>query len=182
MTIDFTLLNPGFAKVAENLLDILQEEGYVFEPVAGFRSMQEQAKLWRQSRTKAVINEQITSLEAQGCEYLANVLRSVGPQYGLHVTNALPGMSEHEWGEAMDVRFVMMSRGAQSYEEIDNPPNWAAGPDFYKLYADKAVSLGLTAGYYFHSFQDKGHVQFNKIEIPQRYTLKEINDHFASLA
>ena len=39
---------------------------------------------------------------AQKANFLASVLDGVGPQHGPHVTNALPGLSWHQWGEAVD--------------------------------------------------------------------------------
>lgn len=163
MTFNFSDLNPEFAKKAEDLLDALQNRGYTFQPTSGLRTLESQAKLWRQSRTKDVIYAEMERLRSLDCNYLADVIANVGPQYGAHVTNAIPGLSTHNWGEAMDVISVPRTKDDTIY---------------YKKLADQAVKMGLCAGYYFKSFPDQGHIQLQTKEILQRMTLKDVNDHF----
>lgn len=62
------------------------------------------------------------------------------------VTNAEPGQSQHNFGKAFDVAFT----GSVPYPTDDK---------VWKAIADIGVSIGLTAGYYFHSFQDKPHFE-----------------------
>lgn len=62
------------------------------------------------------------------------------------VTNAKPGQSQHNFGKAFDVCFT----GTIPYPTDDK--KWRA-------IADIGVSLGLTAGYYFKSFQDRPHFE-----------------------
>ena len=52
----------------------------------------------------------------------------------------------------------------------------------YETYAEEAQAIGLRAGYYFTGdFQDRPHVQMFNQEVPTKYTLKQINDHFSGL-
>lgn len=158
--IDFTLLDPAFASKAQQLVQEMKDDGYDIYPYYGLRTVQEQAKLWRQSRSSAVINKQINLFRENGCDFLADVLNDVGAQNGAWATNALPGYSWHNWSQAMD---CLITDGTHAD---------------YGVYADTARDLGLTAGYYF-SHYDGVHVQLSEYEIPHLYTMKEINDHFS---
>lgn len=184
MTFNFKDLIPDFATKAEQLLDALQEGGLTFQPTSGLRTVESQANLWRQSRTKAVINQKLQELRDAKCDYLASVIEGVGAQYGPHVTNAIPGLSAHNWGEAMDCSFINIEIHPGAFEPLpDNtkiePLNSMLKPikvNYYKILADKAVELGLCAGYYFKSFPDPGHIQYHTQEILQRMTLQQVND------
>ena len=165
--IDFSQLNPDFADKAKQLLDLMQTQGFQITPTTGVRTLEQQDILWRQSRTTDVINAEFDKLHASNAIYLAAHLCSVGPQYGPHVTNAILGYSWHNWGEAMDV--------------LIEPRDGYTEDQLYKAYADNAVTLGLTAGYYFKNFQDMDHVQLRAQEIPDLYTLVQVNAHFQGL-
>ncbi len=138
-------------------------------PVCGYRSLVEEAKLWRQSRSTAEILEKIAQLKSDNCDYLAGILESVGPCNGPWATNTIPGLSWHNWRQAID--FAWEDKGF-----ID----WNGDSDAYKTLADEAIKLGLTPGYYFHK-RDAGHIQFNAKEVPEVYTLQDVNDHFKGL-
>src|SRR6185369_14731386 len=95
----------------------------------------------------------IASLRDQGAPFLAHCLESVGPQSGDPVTNAIPGLSWHQWGEAMDCVWI-----------VDGAAEWSTtrkvnGVNGYRAYANEAVRLGLTAGGFFRSLKDWPHVQ-----------------------
>lgn len=76
-------------------------------PNAGLRDPFEQAKLWRQSRSIEEILAAIDELRSVGAPFLAHCLESVGPQHGDPVTNAPPGYSWHQWGEAVDCFWLL---------------------------------------------------------------------------
>lgn len=160
MTVDFTLLDPKFATICTTLIQNCANKGIKIVPVSGLRTLQEQAILWRQSRSTETINVQIAIYRNNDCDYMADLLEGVGPHEGAHVTNALPGYSWHNWGQALD---CVVNIGS------------------YSDYANQACLLGLTAGYNFKSFPDIGHVQLSTYEIPSLYTMKEVNDHFQNL-
>jgi peptidoglycan L-alanyl-D-glutamate endopeptidase CwlK len=125
-------------------------------PYFGLRSPQQQAKLWRQSRSRAAITAGIKRLRDNGAPWLANILETTNAPKDKHVTNALPGLSWHQWGEALDC-----------YREIGGKPNW--DDRNYKEYADIAETneIGLTAGGHWSSFQDWPHVQLRSAAGPQ---------------
>ena len=62
----------------------------------------DQAILRRQSRSTQEIHDKIQELKSKGAHFIVNCLESVGSQAGRHVTNAIPGLSWHQWGESLD--------------------------------------------------------------------------------
>lgn len=164
MTLDFSLLDPKFSSLAQQLVQDMTDKGYGMIPYYGLRTLEAQAKLYRQSRSTALIATAIKMLKDNECDYLANIMESVGPQpRGPWSTNALPGESYHNWGLAMDC-LIADDRS-----------------DDYKIYANHALELGLTAGYYFRSV-DMGHVQLGSSSLPHGYNIKQINDHFVTIS
>lgn len=68
---------------------------------------------------------------------------------GKVVSNAKPGQSAHNFGLAVDL-WPLDGNG-----DFD----WGANDKLFKVLADIAVDMGLTAGYYFHSIHDAPHVE-----------------------
>lgn len=160
-----------FRQKAEELLAKCAQRGVEMRPYCTLRSPFDQAKLWRQSRTWEEVQAKIQELKDAGADFLAFCFESVGPQNGRHVTNAPPGFSWHQWGEAVDC-FWVVEGGAEwsTRKEID-------GVNGYKVYAEEAVNLGLEAGGYWSRLKDWTHVQLRSDSNPGRvYTLMEIND------
>ena len=171
MTIDFTLLDQQFANNIQLLLDNCAKQGYTIVPYYGYRSLESQAKLWRQSRHIDEINTKLGQLKQVGCDYLVEIIESVGPQpMAKWATNAIPGLSWHNWGKAVDC-YWLMENGCS---------NWTGSSPGYKVLGQQAKSLGLRWGGDF-STPDWGHVQAPQEEITKLLTLKEVNDHFESL-
>src|SRR5688500_11665145 len=106
MAADLEPLVPEFRAKVDQLITRCQREGVEMRPYFAIRTPFEQAKLWRQSRTREEIMNRMATLRAAGAEFLAHCIESVGPQNGLHVTNAPPGLSWHQWGEAVDCVWV----------------------------------------------------------------------------
>jgi len=77
---------------------------------------------------------------------------------GKVVSNAKPGQSAHNFGYAVDLW------------PLDGNGNfdWNADQKLFKVMADIAVSMGLTAGYYFKSFFDMPHVEDKKWKVSQK--------------
>ena len=145
---------------AQELLAKCLSKGVEMRPSQTVRTPLEQAKLWRQSRTRSDIVAQINRFHLDGAEFLAFCLDSVGPQSGDPVTNAPPGLSWHQWGEAMDCFWV-----------VDGSAEWStrrlvAGVNGYQVYAEEAKRLGLTPGGYFRSLKDWPHVQLRTDSSP----------------
>lgn len=141
----------------------------------GLRTPWEQAKLWRRSRSTAMVLERIKALRDNGADFLAKVLEDVGPQpSGKKVTNAIPGYSWHQWGEAVD-----------SYWEVNGNANWSSteihnGVNGYQVYAEEAEKMGMVAGGYW-SIGDWPHVHYPGEDSPSdKYSLLEINAEMES--
>jgi len=164
-------LTPEFENQARQLIvEVENRHGYIMRPFFTRRTVYVQAKLWRQSRGAAEIERAIDRLTRRGATFLAKVLRDVGPQYGKWATNALPGLSWHNWGRAVDC-FLL----------IDGHACWDDDHIGYRMYAETAKELGLVAGYFWggHS-QDPVHVQPTKARVIESKTWAEINDAMQS--
>lgn len=165
MTVDWTLLNNSFSIKLQNLLNICEKEGIIMKPYSGFRSLTDQAKIWRQSRSTTEVNDEINKLNTNGAPYLASVIQNVGPQkMGPELTNAIPGYCWHNYGQAMDC-----------YLEENGQANWNGEAQGYKVYGQLAAESGLKWG---GDFGDWDHVQLNQKEVPDILTLKQVNDSF----
>lgn len=112
------------------------------------RTLQEQARLYRQGREISVINTKVASLRAKGYDELADILINVGPQHGdTIVTNAGPGESWHNFGEAFDA--VPLK---------DGKAIWSNGPD-YKIYGEAVRSVGMQWAGDWTNFREFPHAQ-----------------------
>lgn len=162
---DYNDLDPKLADGVREVVRRCKTDGYKLVPYFGLRTPWEQAKLYRQSRSTAEINSRVQELRSNGAPFLAEVLDSVGPQpSGPKVTNAPPGLSWHQWSEAVD-----------SYWWLNGQIEWFK-TEGYKVYADHARALGLTAGFYW-SDPDLGHVQLRSVSSPRKtYSFPEIDD------
>jgi hypothetical protein len=130
-------------------------------PSQTVRTPEQQAKLWRQSRSLVEINQAIATLRNSGASYLAEVLDSVGPQHGDEVTKVLPGNSWHQWGEALDCFWEVNGAAVWSTTKKVN------GLNGYQVYAAEAKALGLTAGLLWTTFKDAPHVQLRADDNPR---------------
>jgi peptidoglycan L-alanyl-D-glutamate endopeptidase CwlK len=172
MAVDLTQLDQDFQVKIQELLTACSNAGYSMRPNEGIRSPFEQGRLWRQSRTGAIVHSKINQLDANGQTFLAECIRRPGPSNGDHVTNAIPGLSWHQWGNALDCVWIMP----------DGSENWSDtsllnGKNGYHVYADIATDLGLNAGGHWESLTDWPHVQLPAASSPLNiHTMQEIND------
>jgi hypothetical protein len=158
MSRDLFSLVPDFREAIGRVLSSCYEQGFEMRPYFTVRDPWTQARLWRQSRSIEEIMRAIRDLEKNGAAFLADVLRSVGPQQGPHLTDALPGLSWHQWGEAVDC-----------YWYLDGEAEWSTrrkvklndGREIngYRLYGEIAVAQGLTSGGFWHNLVDWPHIQ-----------------------
>ena len=163
-----TQLQPAFRAKVEEVLATLKGKGFLFRPYCTIRDPFEQARLWRQSRSAAQIGVLLARLRAQGAPRIAACIESVGPQSGKPVTNAAPGFSWHQYGEAVDCFLV----------RADGSADWDASAQGYVEYARVATKAGLRAG---RDFNDPPHIQFRHHEPHQTLTPSEIDVKIASL-
>ena len=166
-------LTPDFQTDVGTLLSRCRARGVVMRPYTTLRTPLEQAVLWRQSRTTEQIERKIAELWAKGAEYLAGVLAAAGPQHGRHVTNALPGLSWHQWGQAVDC----------FWEREEGRAEWSTrrtgadgGPNGYRVYAKEAARMGLEPGGWWRSFKDWPHVQKVSSRVLDVATWREVDE------
>ena len=160
MAADLELLKPQFKLMAKKLVLACEQSGVDMRANTGLRDPFEQGRLWRQSKSIEEIRAKIEFLNKQQAPFLAFCIESVGPQNGKPVTNAVPGLSWHQWGEALD--FFWM---------VDGAANWSTtklinGKNGYKELAIEAEKLGLDAGGHWPKFKDWPHVQWSKNSSP----------------
>lgn len=160
MAADLNLLVPEFHQKVDQLLGLCRARGYEMRPYMGVRTPMEQARLWRQSRSREEIDAKIVEFRANNAPYLAKVLQDAGPQHGDPVTNAAPGLSWHQWGEAVDCFWVLNGQAEWSTKRLVN------GQNGYAVYAACARALNLTAGGFFSSLKDWPHVQLRPAGSP----------------
>ena len=153
-------LVPELQPLARKLIANCRARGIEMRPSETLRSPQEQGKLWRQSRTKEQVRAKIRELRQEGADFLADCIENVGPQSGKHVTDSIPGLSWHQWGEALDSFWVVDGKAEWSTEKKIN------GLNGYHVYADEAKKLDLTAGGLWTRFKDWPHVQLKAASGP----------------
>ena len=166
MSRDLKELEPEFRDKLRQVIELCAKDDFFLVPFYTKRSLQDQAKLWRQSRSGPEVHNKIVQLNIDGAQYLADIIENVGPQYGRWATNAIPGLSWHNWGLACDC-----------YVLDKNAAVWDSAHPGYASYAKHAQTLGLTAGHNWKS-QDSVHVQGTSLGVINKYTLPQINDHF----
>ena len=175
MSRDIDDLDTDFIPLVTDVLSKCESMGYSMRPFFTVRTPKEQARLWRQSRSRHEIKAMITKLRINDAVYLANVIEDVGPQNGRHVTNAIPGMSWHQWGQAVDCFWL-----------VNNTAEWStrkkiSGNNGYHIYAEIAKGLGLTAGGFWNSFKDWPHIQGPPSSSPTKkgLTLIEVSEEMS---
>jgi hypothetical protein len=156
MAADLEKLVPDLQSKVRQLIDQCLARGIDMRANNGLRDPFAQARLWRQSRSREEIEAKIRELEAKGAPFLAHCIRSVGPQHGKHVTNTPPGISWHQWGEALDCFWLVDGKAEWSAKKLVN------GLNGYHVYAQEAEAIGLIAGGHWKNFKDWPHVQLRK--------------------
>ena len=166
-------LVPDFREKVVATLAACEGQGILMRPYCTLRDPWSQARLYREGRILAELEGAIAMLKSSGAPFLAKVLIKLlevdGPQAGTAriITNALPGYSWHQWGEAIDC-----------YCDIGGRADWGA-PSAYAVYAESARSQGLTAGH-FWKMKDSVHIQLRKGGSARDvYSVPEIDDEMA---
>ncbi|WP_160715013.1 M15 family metallopeptidase [Chitinophaga solisilvae] len=163
-------LIPEFRIKASVLLMRCSQRGVVMRPTEGLRDPLIQAAYWKRSRNAEEITAEITGLRSAGAPFLAECLEQVNPQEGPHATNAIPGLSWHQWGEALDCVWMAGSRPIWDATVLINNVNG------YQIYGEEAKRLGLDCGLYWSGFTDAMHVQLRNISSPATiYSLQDID-------
>jgi len=144
-------LRADFQLRVEETLRIARQSDVDMLAYCGVRTPEEQARLYRRSRTTAEIEAKMQSLRDRGYPRLADIVREVGPQYGrlgAHVTAAAPGESWHQFGLAVDCVPLQGGKALWSTEE----PEW-------KIYGEAASYVGLRWAGMWTTFPEYPHIQ-----------------------
>ena len=161
----YDTLVPDFREKVEAVLKLCSKCGYTLVPYCGARSCEEQAKLWRQGQTTKSVRHKLEWLRDEGAHFIADCIDFVGPQPTKpKVTDAIPGLSYHQWGLAVD-----------SVAIIEGEACWAPMDMSYQHYARFADELGLDAGYYWSS-RDAVHIQAQKGRVLDSYSIQEVDE------
>ena len=131
-------LNKVFRLKVIDLIQACKKRGVTIVPFCTYRDLFKQAILWRKTRRGAYIIKEVRSLEEDGILFLANIIRAVGAHTAptLHVTNAIPGLSWHQYKEAVDC-YVLRN---------DGNAIWDSKNDGYKIYREEGLKLGMSIG------------------------------------
>ena len=147
---DLKDLTPDVAGMAVKVKNICDAAGIDILIYCTLRPLEEQAILYRQSRSRGKIKEKIDSLRGRGFDFLAAILEGVGPRSGPHVTNAAPGESFHNYGRAFDA--VPMLGGKCLWKYSDNKPLWEG-------YGEAVRQAGLEWAGDWTNFKEYPHAQ-----------------------
>jgi peptidoglycan L-alanyl-D-glutamate endopeptidase CwlK len=128
----------------------------IFKEVSGWplqvyyttRTCEEQAILFRQSRSRDKIDAKVQSFTDKGFSFLGKELIKIGPQpTDKHVTNAGPGESWHNYGMAFDA--VPLKNGVAQWDDFD----------LWEIYGAALNYVGMTWGGNWVNLPDKPHAQ-----------------------
>lgn len=163
---ELRVLFPPFREKLEEVIAELRLNQIEVLVHCTLRTVDEQARIWRSTRTTLEVVQKIDKLRARGFGFLADVIERVGPQQGVlgkHKTLAGPGESFHNYGMAVDL--VVMDGGK---------PDWdGVGPKWTTLGGIVAAS-GLEWAGSWTTFRESGHVQLGaganplKLHPPER--------------
>ena len=157
-------LKPKFRLKLLFVMEQLDQKGISYEIFSCLRDPQEQAELWMKSRSEQEIRGAIDKLTKQGAPWLSNLVRATHRPYGRWETNNLPGLSWHQWGEAVSIRVL-----SESGRVIWNPNN-----EGYRALADLTRMVNLTSGFFWKR-RDVVHVQLRADAVRAYYTWSEID-------
>lgn len=143
-------LTPELADKARKAEEKCKARGVDLLIYCTLRTPQEQARLYRQGRATWKIKRKQKKLRREGYGFLADILEKVGAQTGKKVTNAAPGESWHNFGQAFDAGPVV--NGAIQWSYQNNKKSW-------NIYGNIAEKLGLNWGGSWKSFKDYPHCQ-----------------------
>lgn len=150
---DLNDLQPAFRAKAYQFQMRCEEAGFPVLIYCTLRTLHEQAILYRQSRPLGRIRIKADELrDTYNRPDLAEILMSVGPQNGPHVTNAAPGQSLHQYGLAFDG--VPMSGGKPVWQH--NKPETAS---CWLRYGELGEAVGMEWSGRWKSFPEFPHFQ-----------------------
>lgn len=163
-------LDIEFAAKVTTVLKNCKKQMVEIELRGGIRNTFTQAVYWKRSKPDKVITEKIEELQQNGADFLAYCLFAVGEQQGVHITNAIPGLSWHQYGLAVDCVWILDSNACWDNKNLYN------GINGYEVLAMEAKKQGIWSGHTWNDFQDSGHLQANSHPSPLViYSLENID-------
>ena len=130
--------------------------------------LEEQARLYWQSRARQTIKKKIDTYHNRSFGFLAEILEGVGAQSGPHVTNAGPGESFHNYALAFDA--VPLLGGKCCWKYTDYRPLWEG-------YGEAVRQAGLEWAGDWTSFREYPHAQLGSGGNPLRaYGPEKVKD------
>ncbi len=171
MQVNYEDIDSEFVVITQNLLNACSAAGIEMRATCAVRTPWEQARIWRQSRSKEEIAAECRRLRETGGAWLAECIESVGPQKtGPRATGSIPGYSWHNWGEALDCVWIVDKKFEWSTTRLVN------GVNGYKLYARIAEQMELTHGLHrgHENEWDWAHVQLRPISVEKAYPVEKV--------
>lgn len=150
---DINDLVPEMQGSARRVVELCGEKNVDLLVYCTLRTLEEQAVLFRKTRTRWAIEQKIEKLRARGFSFLAEILEGVGPQdgpIGRYVTNAGPGESWHNYARAFDA--VPVVNGKAGWDVDVYAGEWEA-------YGDASESVGLRWAGRWIKFKEYPHSQ-----------------------
>ncbi len=144
-------LSPVCREKAQQVISLAKDRGADIRIYCTLRTPEEQARLYRQSRTLSQVMAKADALRRKGYPSLADILIGVGAQdgkLGAHVTNAGPGESWHQYREAFDAAPF-----------VGGEPTWDVKHPHWKIYGDCVRRVGLQWAGDWTSFPEYPHAQ-----------------------
>ena len=149
----FPTLHPAGRDRLQAFVDACEEHGHNLLVYCGYRSLEEQARLYRQGRTRLDIGRKIDKLTAAGFGFLADIIAGVGPQNGDTIkTMAAPGESFHNAGLAIDAVLL-----------VNGKPDWDVKDVLaWRAVGDIALAHGIEWAGRWTSFKEMVHFQVGR--------------------
>jgi len=167
------LLSPETKEAAIKTLKLCAEGGVDLMIYCTLRSLEEQAVLYRQSRTRTQIAYKMQKMHDRGFGFLADIIERVGPRNGPKRTNAAPGESFHNYGRAFDAapvyngKLIWLTADDKLTPDVDEGRLWA-------VYGNAAEASGLEWAGRWTGFREYAHSQIGHGSNP----LKEYKPEF----
>lgn len=149
----FPTLHPDARGKLQDFAQACADHGHELLVYCGYRSLEEQARLYRQGRTALAIGQKIDKLRAAGFGFLGDIIAGVGPQKGDKVlTDAAPGESFHNYGMAVDAVLL-----------INGKPDWNVSDVLaWRAVGDIALAMGIEWAGRWTSFKEMVHFQVGR--------------------
>lgn len=167
-TYNLSVLTPDVQEKAHQVIDICAEQNIEVIIFSSLRTIKEQAIFYRQSRTIEEILKKVKDLYNRDYAFLSYILEEVGPQKGPLVTNAAPGETWHNFGEAWDAHLKIDDKAILDYKKDKK---------IWNIYGNAIREVGMQWGGDQAEIKDYSHAHLRKEANPLKvWTLKELVD------